>query len=192
MNTYTWCLQHISVFLCSLSLSGALYIPSINVPLCNSSETTAWFQVQNVSIAGQSPWVLIDRSHGPGHVLCSKSPEPQSSNSASCTKLGGRSKVRSRLFPNTCSCSSVMSWRMSAIMSSKKSKEPGGPWSRNRRFIRNGSEICFKHTLCISRLISCTSTEVHLCFFDQTISKSYTILYFVSLRLFCYWWRNKG
>lgn len=63
------------------------------------------------------------------HVLsvASSCPEPESLKSAPTMESGGVSSKKSVLFPKTLSCSSMMSWRMSATISKRKSKEPGGP-----------------------------------------------------------------
>lgn len=54
-------------------------------------------------------------------------PEPHSTKSASPLEWGGLSREIPRCSPNTFSWSSIMSFRMSAIISKRKSKEPGGP-----------------------------------------------------------------
>lgn len=65
-----------------------------------------------------------------GHTVSSKSlcPEPLSSYSVP----DWVSTDSSLLFPKTCSCSSRMSCLMSAIISRRRSKEPGGPWNREK------------------------------------------------------------
>lgn len=86
-------------------------------------------------------WVLSDRCcewDVRGQVLSMRSPcpEPHSTNSISPLEWGGLSREMPRRSPNTFSCSSMMSLRMSAIISRRKSKEPGGPWGQIEELIK--------------------------------------------------------
>lgn len=69
-----------------------------------------------------------------GQVLSMTSPcpEPHSTNSISPLEWGGLSREIPLRAPNTFSCSSIMSLRMSAIISRRKSKEPGGPCGQQK------------------------------------------------------------
>lgn len=85
--------------------------------------------------------------HVKGQVLSMRSPcpEPQSTNSTSPLDWGGLSREMPRRSPNTFSCSSMMSLRMSAIISRRKSKEPGGPWGGRRNWWIEGDLYVIFH-----------------------------------------------
>lgn len=102
------------------------------------------YPFQSLSLLSGSRFLLLFLLEPPppvrGGVSLYSSPEPVSTLSMLSTQLSGTAGKSSPSewmgWPYTLLCRSAMSFRMSAISSSRKSKEPGGPWWDDFRSIR--------------------------------------------------------
>lgn len=108
---------------------GRAVCPSLNSAfriVCNRKVASCDLQTQWM------PSLFLCYYRSGGQVSSGKSspPDPQSPKLVSPEEWGGLSSVMSRFLPNTCSWSSIISLRMSAIMSKRKSNDPGGPCQR--------------------------------------------------------------